>query len=77
VELVSYQFYKLYGKILLSGLVCEEGVCVDLDECVNGNHNCHSYEVCTNLQNGNGWKCGPSDIECPTEVSAAEWKGVI
>ncbi|CBY23893.1 unnamed protein product [Oikopleura dioica] len=23
----------------------------------------------------NGWKCGPSDIECPTEVSAAEWKG--
>ena len=56
--------------------MCEDGVCVDKDECASGEHNCHSYEGCTNLKNGNGWKCFPLDVECPDNLKRAEWKGV-
>jgi hypothetical protein len=59
------------------GYECVEGTCLDINECADGSHNCHSFENCRNLD-GRGFVCEPDEAileECESMGYSPQWKG--
>ena len=54
-----------------TGYECNDGTCTDIDECVVGGHDCHTFEVCENTDGA--WDCLFDHTLC--DPNEAKWRG--